>query len=91
MSSSQIWDILNQAAHIEEAEACIVEVESTLEKTETSLNSAIRRILLLEAKTDDLENWVKWKNLCIFGIREEAEGKQPLFDFINNMLPKCWG
>lgn len=50
---------MNQAAHIEEAEACIVEVESTLEKTETSLNSAIRRILLLEDKTDDLENRVK--------------------------------
>ncbi|CAI5686474.1 unnamed protein product [Oreochromis niloticus] len=84
-------DILNQGAHIEEAEARIAEVESTLEKTETSLNSAIKQIALLEAKTDDLENCRRRKNLRIFGIKEGAEGQQSLFDFINIMLPKWLG
>ncbi|MED6265768.1 hypothetical protein CHARACLAT_028831 [Characodon lateralis] len=79
-------DILNQAAHMEKTE-----VESTLEKTVTSLESAIKKFILLEAKADDLENRGRRKNLRIFGIREGAEGKQPLFDFINNMLLKWLG
>ncbi|XP_017158718.1 septin-1-like [Poecilia reticulata] len=49
-------DLLNQAAQMEEAEVRIAEVESSLEKAETSLTSAMKRIMLLEAKTDDLEN-----------------------------------
>lgn len=81
-------DLLNQAAHMEEAEARIAKVESSLEKVETSVTSAMKRILLLEAKTDDLENRGRRKNLRVFGIREGAEGRQPLFDFISNMLPK---
>uniref|UniRef100_A0A3B5LMK5 Cystic fibrosis transmembrane conductance regulator n=1 Tax=Xiphophorus couchianus TaxID=32473 RepID=A0A3B5LMK5_9TELE len=56
-------DLLNQAAHMEEAEARIAEVEGSLEKAETLLTSAMKRILLLEAKTDDLENRGRRKNL----------------------------
>ena len=81
-------DVLTNATHINEAEARINETEKTLEKTETTLESAMKRIAFLEAKTDDLENRGRRKNLRIFGIREGAEGKQPLLNFITDMLPR---
>lgn len=79
-------DVLTNATHIDEAEACINETEKTREKTETALESAIKPITFLEAKTDDLENRGRRKNLRIFSIGEGAEGTQPLFDFITDML-----
>lgn len=84
-------DVLTNAAHIEEAEARINNTEKSLEETEAVLKSAIKRISFLEAKTDDLENRGRRKNLRIFGIREGAEGTRPLYDFINDMLPKWLG
>lgn len=60
-------------------------------KAETALESAIKQITFLEAKTDDLENQGRRKNLSIFGIRARAEGNQSLYDFFTNMLPKWLG
>lgn len=37
----------------------------------------MKRISYLEAKTDDLENWGRRKNLRLFGLREGTEGQQP--------------
>ncbi|KAF7646190.1 hypothetical protein LDENG_00191810, partial [Lucifuga dentata] len=44
-----------------------------------------------ELKTDDTENRSRRKNLSIFGLREGAEGTQPLMHFIQDMLPKWLG
>lgn len=57
-----------------------------MEKMEATLESAIKRIIYLESKTDDLENRGGRKNLRQFGAQEGAEGQQSLFDFINGML-----
>lgn len=84
-------DVTTNATHIDEAEARINETEKALERAETALKSAVKRITFLEAKTDDLENRGRRKNLRIFGIREGAEGKQSLFDFVTNMLPRWLG
>lgn len=37
----------------------------------------MKRISYLEAKTDDLENWGRRKNLRLFGLREGTEGQRP--------------
>ncbi|MEQ2169870.1 hypothetical protein GOODEAATRI_029491 [Goodea atripinnis] len=67
-------DQLNQAAHMEEAEAHIAKVESSLEKAETSLASAMKWIQLLEAKADDLENrGRRKKSMCLAFRREQRE------------------
>uniref|UniRef100_A0A0E9WLC7 Uncharacterized protein n=1 Tax=Anguilla anguilla TaxID=7936 RepID=A0A0E9WLC7_ANGAN len=80
-------DVSSNATRIEEAERCIHEAEKTLEKTDAAIISATKQIAYLESKTDDLENRGRRKNLRIFVIREGAEGKQSLFDFVNDKLP----
>ncbi|KAE8288354.1 hypothetical protein D5F01_LYC12223 [Larimichthys crocea] len=62
-----------------------------MEKVETALESATKRITFLEAKTDDLENRGRRKNLRIFGLKEGAEGEQTLLNFVTDMLPKWLG
>lgn len=49
------------------------------------------QMTFLEAKTDDLENQGRRKNLSIFGIPARAEGNQSLYDFFTNMLPRWLG
>lgn len=84
-------DVSTNTARIEEAEGRINETETTLEKTEAALDAAMKRIVFLESKTEDLENRGRRKNLRIFGIQEGAEGQQSLFDFVNGMLPRWLG
>ncbi|KAL7870764.1 hypothetical protein SRHO_G00082610 [Serrasalmus rhombeus] len=48
----------------------------------TKLDSIDNRM----AKTDDLENRGRRKNLRLFGLREGAEGQRPLLEFIREML-----
>lgn len=52
------------------------------------MEAATKRITFLEAKTDDLENRGRRKNLRIFGLKEGAEGDQTLLNFMMDMLPK---
>ena len=84
-------DVSSNMTRIEEAEGRVHETEKTLEKTETALESATKRIAYLESKTEDLENRGRRKNLRLFGIREGAEGRQTLFDFVNKKLPLWLG
>ena len=81
-------DVSSITARIDEAERRISDTEDAMEKTGAALDSAIKRIAYLESKTEDLENRSRRKNLRLFGIREGAEGQQPLFDFISGMLPR---
>ncbi|KAE8278226.1 hypothetical protein D5F01_LYC23694 [Larimichthys crocea] len=46
------------------------------------------RLAYLEEKTVDLENRGRRKNIRLFGLKEGAEGKRPLLDFIHDMLPQ---
>lgn len=62
-----------------------------LKKNETALELATKRITYLEAKTDNLENRGRRKNLRLFGIREGAKGHQTLLDFINDKLTQWLG
>ncbi|KAK1879818.1 G2/mitotic-specific cyclin-B3 [Dissostichus eleginoides] len=47
----------------------------------------MKHIAYLESKTNDLENRGRRKNLQLFGLREGAEGGQPLLEFIQDKLP----
>lgn len=84
-------DVSSNTTRILETEGRIHEAEKTVEKTETALDSANKRIAYLESKTEDLENRGRRKNLRILGIREGAEGQKPLFEFVNEMLPQWLG
>lgn len=84
-------DVLTNSARVEEAETRIDQTERSMEKVETALELATKRITFLEAKTDDLENRGRRKNLRLFGLKEGAEGEQTLLNFVNDMLPKWLG
>lgn len=84
-------DVVANAARIEEAEARIAAAETTQEETNTDLKSALSRISFLEAKTEDLENRGRRKNLRIFGLREGIEGRKPLIEYVTEMLPTWLG
>ncbi len=76
---------------IEETEARISAIEDKLDKTVSALTSATKRIAHLEMKTDDLENHSRRKNVRVFGLKEGAEGKHTLVDFMHDMLPQWLG
>lgn len=59
---------------LKEAECHIHDTEKTLEKTEATLESAIKRIAYVEPKRADLVNRGRRKKLQLFGIREVAKG-----------------
>lgn len=76
---------------IEEAETRIAATEDALDKAERALVKATKRLTYLEEKTEDLENRGRRKNIRLFGLKEGAEGKRPLLDFITDMLPQWLG
>lgn len=84
-------DVTANEKRIEEAEARIVATEDALDKSERDLAKATRRLAYLEEKTEDLEKRVRRKNIRLFGLKEGAEGKRPLLDFITDMLPQWLG
>lgn len=73
---------------IEETEIRIAAVEDKADTTESALISATKRIAQLEMKTDDLENRGRMKNIRVFGLKEGAEGRRSLLDFMHDMLPQ---
>ncbi len=81
-------DVVANTTRIGEAETRIATTEDKLQHTQEALASATKRIAYLESKTEDLENRGRRNNLRLFGLREGAEGNKPLFDFVNDMLPR---
>lgn len=84
-------DVTANEQRIEEAEARIATTEDALDEAERALAKATKRITYLEEKTEDLENRGRRKNIRLFGLKEGAEGKRPLLDFITDMLPQWLG
>lgn len=84
-------DVLTNTARVDEAETRIDQTERSMEEVESALEMATKRIAFLEAKTDDLENRGRRKNLRIFGLKEGAEGVQTLLTFVTDMLPQWLG
>lgn len=84
-------EVKTNEKRIEEAEIRIAATEEMLVKTETALAAAAKRLAHLEEKTEDLENRGRRKNIRLFGLKEGAEGKRPLLDFIHDMLPQWLG
>lgn len=80
-------EVAANTARIEQAEARIAETETIQEEADADLKAALRRISFLEAKTEDLENRGRRKNLRIFGLREGIEGRRPLIEYVTEMLP----
>uniref|UniRef100_A0A096LS14 L1 transposable element RRM domain-containing protein n=1 Tax=Poecilia formosa TaxID=48698 RepID=A0A096LS14_POEFO len=74
--------LTGMASTMSALEAKVSEVKQNLLNQAAHMEQAEARIA--EAKTDDLENRGRRKNR----IREGAEGRQPLFYLISNMLPK---
>lgn len=81
-------DVSANEKRIGEAEARIAVAEDQINGAESALISAAKRIAELELKTDDLENRGRRKNIRLFGLKEGAEGRRPLLDFMNDMLPR---
>lgn len=81
-------NVAANTTRIEEVEDRVSSTEDCLEKSEAELRNAMKRIAYLETKAEDLENRSRRKNLRLFGLREGAEGKQSLMEFIQNMLPR---
>lgn len=81
-------NVAANTTRMEEAENRIMSTEEHVEKNTTDLTNAMKRIAYLETKTEDLENRSRRNNLRLFGLREGAEGSQPLLDFIQSMLPR---
>lgn len=81
-------DVSEHAKCIEEAENRVMMAEEELESVRAELASTVKRLTYVEMKTDDLENRSSRNNLRMFGLKEGAEGTQPLLDFIREMLPK---
>ncbi len=71
---------------IEETDARISAIEDKLDKTESALTSATKRIAHLEMKTDDLENSGRRKNVRVFGLIEGAEGKSFMLERVHRTL-----
>lgn len=84
-------DVTANEQRIEEAEARIAATEDMLDKAERALVKATKRLTYLEEKTEDLENHGRRKNIRLLGLKEGAEGKRPLLDFITDMLPQWLG
>lgn len=57
-------DVSSNTACIDEAERRTSDTEDATEKTGATLDLAIKRIVYLESKTDDLENRRRRKILC---------------------------
>lgn len=80
-------DIADNAKRLTEAEDRIGSAEDDLESTKTQLNDALKRIVRLETKTEDLENRGRRKNLRLVGLPESAEGTRPMVQYVQQMLP----
>lgn len=82
-------DVSANEKRIDEAETRISATEDTLEWIDSTLAEAVKRIAQLEAKTEDLENRGRRKNIRLFGLKEDAEGARPPLNFVHDMLPVC--
>ncbi|KAL7841818.1 hypothetical protein SRHO_G00255090, partial [Serrasalmus rhombeus] len=76
------------------AESRLDEVEQRVSTSEDTANSLTAHIAALQrtadqlqAKTDDLENRGRRKNVRIVGLTEQVEGNVPLAKFLQDMLP----
>lgn len=76
-----------QRHRLVKAEQRISDLEDTLQTTNRDLHRAQKLIETLEAKTDDLENRSRRKNLILLGLPENIECGH-IFDFIQRKLPE---
>lgn len=85
---SETNEALNkQFQRLDAAEQRISDLEDTLHTTKRDLHRAQKLIKNLEAKTDDLENRGRRKNLVLMGLPEQSEG-QYLFKYIQQKIPE---
>jgi len=81
-------DVTANTTRVNEAGQRIIKTEQSLKKTQAALETATKHLAYLEAKTDDLENRGRSKNIRLLGLQEGAQGKETLSTFISNMLPR---
>ena len=85
---SQINKALNkQHQHLDAAEQRVSDLEDTLQTTNRDLHRAQRLIKTLEAKTDDLENRGRRKNVVLLGLPEQIQHLY-LLEFIQQKIPE---
>lgn len=83
---SQTNEALNkQHQRLDSAKQRISDLEDTLQASNRDLHRAQKLIETLEAKTDDLENRERRKNLILMGLPEQSEQKH-LLQFIQQKL-----
>uniref|UniRef100_A0A3Q2ZBQ9 L1 transposable element RRM domain-containing protein n=1 Tax=Kryptolebias marmoratus TaxID=37003 RepID=A0A3Q2ZBQ9_KRYMA len=78
-------DIHNQAARLTEAEQRVNELETVNMDLRDSLSYCLKQQKNLLDKVTDLEGRSRRNNICIYGIKEEAEGNS-MQTFIANFL-----
>lgn len=82
---SQINEALNKQHTT--AEQRVSDLEDTLQTTNRDLHRAQKLIKTLEAKTDDLENRGRKKNLVLMGLPEQSQHLH-LLEFIQQKIPE---
>ncbi|KAJ0062222.1 hypothetical protein NL108_018606 [Boleophthalmus pectinirostris] len=96
--TSEVLDIKNGLAktntelkehqtRLDSTEQRISDLEDTLNATKRELHRAQNIIKTLEAKSDDLENRGRRKNLVLMGLPEQSEGQQ-ITTYVQQMLPR---
>lgn len=80
-------DIQKSNDRLEEAEEQIVGLEERLQNTENVMAEVLKLQTQLKERITDQEGHLRWNNIRIYGVAEEAEGNSPsMITFVEDML-----
>lgn len=65
-------------------------MEAQFSSLRYDLRKHVLNITALIAKSDDLENRLRWNNVCIVGVPEKVEGRNPT-DYLESLLLSVFG
>lgn len=82
--------LIYQSKRIAEAERSVSEVEDVVSSLEGRLAKAEKKIKVLAANIEDIENWSRRDNIHAVNLKEGTEGKHPIH-FFETWLPTVLG
>ncbi|KAI3367054.1 hypothetical protein L3Q82_009687, partial [Scortum barcoo] len=77
----------DNSKRLDEAEGRVSTMEDLLATTENKLREVEKKLQTLTEKADDMENRLRRDNIRVIGLKEGAEGEQPVA-FFERWLPK---
>lgn len=72
---------------LDEAEGRVSTMEDLLATIKNKLREVEKKLQTLTEKADDMEDRTRWDNIRVVGLKEGAEGEQPVA-FFERWLPK---